>query len=158
MITVLIRRHEVIPKCGSFGVRYSDGRPSQYFYWEDVPGRRLRPDLVTSDVALEQAKALARAERSPSETCPVCNRVAGDQVPELSEEFLGRHGRTGLAPLITETGVRGVLLSGLSGDAFSALAMPLALSLGRGHRASYWAMPMPLASHFCPLRLHGAAR
>ena len=39
MITVLIRRHEVIPKCGSFGVRYSDGRPSQYFYWEDLPGR-----------------------------------------------------------------------------------------------------------------------
>ena len=64
----------------------------------------------------------------------------------------------GLAPLITETGVRGELLSGLSGDAFSALAMPPALSLGRGHRASYWAMPMPLASHFCPLRLHGAAR
>jgi hypothetical protein len=87
MITVHIRRHEVIPKCGSFGVRYSDGRPSQYFYWEDVPGRRLRPDLVTSDVALEQAKALARAERSPSETCPVCNRVEGDQVPELSEGF-----------------------------------------------------------------------
>ena len=64
----------------------------------------------------------------------------------------------GLAPLITETGVRGELLSGLSGDAFSALAMPPALSLGRGHRASYWAMAMPLASHFCPLRLHGAAR
>jgi hypothetical protein len=35
----------------------------QYFYWEDLPGRRLRPDLVTSDVALEQAKAFARAER-----------------------------------------------------------------------------------------------
>jgi hypothetical protein len=52
-----------IPNCGSFEVRYSDGRPSQYFYWEDLPGRRLRPDLVTSDVALEQSKAFARAER-----------------------------------------------------------------------------------------------
>ena len=52
-----------LPKCGSFKVRFSDGRPSQYFYWEDLPGRRLRSDLVASDVALEQAKAFARAER-----------------------------------------------------------------------------------------------
>ena len=37
--------------------------PSKYFYWEDDPGRRLRPDQVTSDVALEQAKAFARAEQ-----------------------------------------------------------------------------------------------
>jgi hypothetical protein len=27
-----------------------------FFYFEDLPGRRLRPDLVTSEVALEQAK------------------------------------------------------------------------------------------------------
>ena len=56
-------KHEAVPKCGSFEVRFSDGRPSKYFYWEDLPGRRLRPDLVASDVALEQAKALPRAER-----------------------------------------------------------------------------------------------
>ena len=48
-----------LPKCGSFEVRLVDGRPSQYFYWEDLPGRRLRSDLVASDVALEQAKAFA---------------------------------------------------------------------------------------------------
>ena len=42
-------KHEAVPKCGSFEVRFSDGRPSQYFYWEDLPGRRLRSDLVTSD-------------------------------------------------------------------------------------------------------------
>jgi hypothetical protein len=42
-------------------VRFPDGRPSQYFNSEDLPGRRS--DLVASDVALEQAKALARAER-----------------------------------------------------------------------------------------------
>jgi hypothetical protein len=46
----------------AFEVRFSDGRPSQYFYWEDLPGRRLRSDLVASDVALEQAKAFAQAE------------------------------------------------------------------------------------------------
>lgn len=56
-------KHEAVPDCGSFEVRYDDGRPSQYFYWDDIPGRRLRADQVSSDVALEQAKAFARAER-----------------------------------------------------------------------------------------------
>ena len=63
MADIRIIKHEAVPKCGSFEVRYSDGRPSQYFYWEDLPGRRLRSDLVASDVALERAKALARVER-----------------------------------------------------------------------------------------------
>jgi hypothetical protein len=63
MATVRLIKHEVITNCGSFEVRFPDGRPSQYFYWEDLPGRRLRPDLLTSDVALERAKAVARAER-----------------------------------------------------------------------------------------------
>ena len=60
-----IIKHEAVPKCGGFEVRFPDGRPSQYFYWDDLPNRRLRPDPLTSDVALEQAKALARAERDP---------------------------------------------------------------------------------------------
>lgn len=63
MTTVRLIKHEAVPKCGSFEVRFPDGRPSQYFYWEDIPGRRLRPELVTSEVALEQAKAVASAER-----------------------------------------------------------------------------------------------
>jgi hypothetical protein len=46
----------VIPACGSFGLRFDDGRPSVYFYWDDLPSRRLRPDLVDSETALEQAK------------------------------------------------------------------------------------------------------
>jgi len=49
MADIRIIKHEAVPKCGSFEVRFSDGRPSQYFYWEDLPGRRLRSDLVTSD-------------------------------------------------------------------------------------------------------------
>ncbi len=56
-------RHEAIPKCGSFEVRFSDGRPSEYFYWEDVPGRRLRVEQVSSEVALEAAKKFARRAR-----------------------------------------------------------------------------------------------
>ena len=63
MANVLLIKHEAVPKCGSFEVRFPDGQPSTYFYWDDLPARRLRPDLLTSAVALEQAKALARAER-----------------------------------------------------------------------------------------------
>jgi hypothetical protein len=35
----------------------------EFFYWDDVASRRLRPDMLTSERALEQARAFARAER-----------------------------------------------------------------------------------------------
>jgi hypothetical protein len=66
MASVRLIKHEAVPKCGSYEVRFADGRPSHYFYWGDVPGRRMRPELVDSETALEQAKALARAERDSS--------------------------------------------------------------------------------------------
>jgi hypothetical protein len=50
-------------QCGSYEVRFPDGRPSKFFYWEDIPGRRLGPDHVDSFQALKDAKAFARAER-----------------------------------------------------------------------------------------------
>jgi hypothetical protein len=34
-VTVHLRRHEAVPKTGSYEVWYSDGRPSRYFYWDD---------------------------------------------------------------------------------------------------------------------------
>jgi len=40
-MTIRLIKHEVIPNCGSYEVRYSDGRPSRYFYWDDLPGRGL---------------------------------------------------------------------------------------------------------------------
>ena len=52
-----------MPDCGSYEVRFPDGRQFRYFYWDDVPGRRMRPELLTSEQALECAKAFARAER-----------------------------------------------------------------------------------------------
>ena len=58
MPQIRLIKHEVIPKCGSFEVRLPDGAPSRYFYWDDLPSRRLRPDLVDGETALEQAKAL----------------------------------------------------------------------------------------------------
>jgi hypothetical protein len=60
---ICIIKHEAVPKCGSFEVRFPDGRPSRFFYWDDVPGRRLRPEQVGSKEALEQAKKFARDER-----------------------------------------------------------------------------------------------
>ena len=60
---IQIIRHEPVPKCDSYEVRFPDGRPSKYFYWEDIPGRRLRSDQADSFQALKDAKAFARAER-----------------------------------------------------------------------------------------------
>jgi len=58
---IRIIRHEPVPKCGSYEVRFPDGRPSKYFYWEDIPGSRRSPDQADSKQALEEAKAFARA-------------------------------------------------------------------------------------------------
>jgi hypothetical protein len=60
---VRIIKHEAVPGCGSFEVRFADGRPSRFWYWDDLPSRRLRPDMLTREQALEQAKAFARAAR-----------------------------------------------------------------------------------------------
>jgi hypothetical protein len=58
---IRILKHEVVPQCGSFEVRFPDGRESDYFYWDDLPSRRLRPETLDRETALEQAKAVARA-------------------------------------------------------------------------------------------------
>ena len=60
---VRVIKHEAVPDCGSFEVRFPDGRPSVYFYWDDVPSRRLRPDMLDRETALEKANAVARAAR-----------------------------------------------------------------------------------------------
>jgi hypothetical protein len=44
------------------GLSESSGT-SKYFYFDDVPGRRVRRDMLSSEHALECAKGLARAER-----------------------------------------------------------------------------------------------
>lgn len=65
MVTVHIRKHEHkdIPGCGSFEVYFSDLRQSRHFYFEDIPSRRLRPEVMTSEQALEAAKMFAREEQ-----------------------------------------------------------------------------------------------
>ena len=56
---VRLIRHEAVPKCGSFEIRFPDGRPSRFLYWDDIAGRRLRPDLVDSTVAERVVTMLA---------------------------------------------------------------------------------------------------
>ena len=58
---IRIIKHEAVPDCGSFEVRFPDDRPSQFFYWDDLPSRRLNPETLDRETALEQAKAAARA-------------------------------------------------------------------------------------------------
>jgi hypothetical protein len=43
---------------------YEIGRPSRFYYWDDIPGRRLRPDLLTSEQALHDARTLAKSEQN----------------------------------------------------------------------------------------------
>jgi hypothetical protein len=51
---IRIIKHEAVPMSGSFEVRLSDGRQSRFFYWDAVPGRRTRRELLTSEEALER--------------------------------------------------------------------------------------------------------
>ena len=60
-------KHEAVPGCGSFEVRFLDGRGSVYFYWDDLPGRRLNPETLDRETALERAKAVARAAQRLAE-------------------------------------------------------------------------------------------
>ena len=63
MADIRIIKHEAVPKCGSFEVRFANGRESKFFYWDDLLSRRVRPDIFTREQALELARAFARAER-----------------------------------------------------------------------------------------------
>jgi hypothetical protein len=45
-MTIRIIKHEVMPQTDSFEARFSVGRPSVYFYWDDVASRRLGPEQM----------------------------------------------------------------------------------------------------------------
>jgi hypothetical protein len=62
-MAIRIIRHEAIPNQGSFEVRFDDGRPPFYFYWDDLKSRRPRADQVDQVTALEAARTFARTER-----------------------------------------------------------------------------------------------
>jgi hypothetical protein len=58
---IRIIKHRSVPKTGNFEVRFPDGRPSKFFYWDNEPSRRLSPEQVDSRQALLQAKTFARS-------------------------------------------------------------------------------------------------
>jgi hypothetical protein len=61
MSNIRIIKREAVPRCGSYEVRI-DGRPSRYFYFDDIAGTVCRRGLLTGEQALEEAKAFARSE------------------------------------------------------------------------------------------------
>ncbi|MBR1086281.1 hypothetical protein JQ621_02190 [Bradyrhizobium manausense] len=61
---VRIIKHETVPGTGSYEVRFADGRRSRYFYFDDLPSRRLRPGQMPREQALDWAKMFARIMRS----------------------------------------------------------------------------------------------
>jgi hypothetical protein len=64
MPQVRLIKHEAVPKSGSYEIRFPDGRPSRYLYWDDLEGRRsIRHGVVDGAVALRVAKIFARAEQ-----------------------------------------------------------------------------------------------
>jgi hypothetical protein len=60
---IRIVRHSVIPDSGSFEVRFADGRPSLYWYWDDNASRRSVRNCLDQATAKKQAQDFARAEQ-----------------------------------------------------------------------------------------------
>ena len=61
---IRVMKHQAVPGCGSYEVRFPDRRPSKYFYFENLAGRRLQPGRVVEQAVAEQeAKRFARKEQ-----------------------------------------------------------------------------------------------
>jgi len=60
---IRLLKHTSAPKLPD-EVRFLDGRPSTYFYWDDNPGRRSITLALSSEEAERKAKELARAEQA----------------------------------------------------------------------------------------------
>jgi hypothetical protein len=58
----IIPHHGADVDCGSLDVWFADGRESVRFYWDNLVSRRLSPNTLTREQAIEKATALARAE------------------------------------------------------------------------------------------------
>lgn len=63
---IRIIRHSAIPDSGSFEVRFSDGRESRYWYWDDNPGRRSVRNCLDQETAKQQAQEFARSISKPT--------------------------------------------------------------------------------------------
>src|SRR5262245_51641846 len=98
-----------IPDSGSFEVWFADGRESQYFYWDDNPGRASTTTRMNQSQAKEAASALARAERAKLEhTCSLA--TAGDGFARNAATNLTAFKR-GDRVKLSELGASGVMLA-----------------------------------------------
>src|SRR3954463_93924 len=62
IVRIIPHTIDSIPNCGTIEVRVS-----VFFEWDDDKGRRLRPDAMTQEQALEAAKAFARSKVIPTD-------------------------------------------------------------------------------------------
>jgi len=63
---IRIIKHEAVPDCGSFEVQLPD-RPSQYFYWDDIPARRAQAYLGNPHVRFSVRTGRSNAiDRNPA--------------------------------------------------------------------------------------------
>ena len=59
---IRVRKHEAVPGCGSFEAQVP-GRGSKLLCGRSRRADGLRPEVLTQEQALKQARAFARAER-----------------------------------------------------------------------------------------------
>ena len=78
-MSIRIIKHDAVPQTGSFEVRFSDGRPSVYFYRDDVASRRLSPEQMDSERALEAAKTFREASGKSLNSSVVRSYVSPSQ-------------------------------------------------------------------------------
>jgi hypothetical protein len=57
-MTARLIKHEVVPDCGSYEVRFPDGGSSKNFYLDDLPSHRLRPDLLGSGARRQHGREI----------------------------------------------------------------------------------------------------
>jgi len=72
-----------IPDCGSIEVWFADGRPSEYFYWDDNRGRASITRKPDQEQAIAAAINLARIEWAKLRSNPSTR----DQPPGLPKGF-----------------------------------------------------------------------
>jgi hypothetical protein len=60
---IRVIKHEVVPDCGSYEVRFPDGRPSKYFYFENRPTAGC--DLIGSNKRSPKRMQRGRREELP---------------------------------------------------------------------------------------------
>ena len=85
-MSITVVKHNMIPQCGSYEVRFSDGWPSSVFYWDEGLSRNPRAERLTRSEAREQAYAFVRAESDKEAN----SREIGGTVDEATTP-LGRH-------------------------------------------------------------------